>query len=276
MGRPRICIIQFPGVNCEYETAEALEQVGLEAAIFRWNRATDEIKDYHGFVLPGGFSYEDRLRAGAIAASEDIVGALADEARRGKPVLGICNGAQVLVEAGLVPGLERGRIDLALAPNKGMGRDGYYSDWVFVRESSGPGGSAITCAMEACEVFPIPVAHSQGRFTSSIEGLFEDLDRRGQLVLKYCSSDGGAPRGFPEDPNGSGGRAAAISNLSGNVVAMMPHPERCAWVRQVPGELPGKWSSKRREMRGRLDALEAEGPGSAVFRSLRTYIEDRV
>ena len=99
-----ICIVQFPGVNCEYETARAVEAAGMAAAVVRWNRLDADLSGFDGFVLPGGFSYEDRVRAGAIAAGEDIMAGLMEEAGTGKPVVGICNGAQVLVECGLVPG----------------------------------------------------------------------------------------------------------------------------------------------------------------------------
>lgn len=272
--RPRICVIQFPGVNCEYETARALLRAGLDATIVRWNEPASGLGVYDGFVLPGGFSYEDRVRAGAIAASEDVIGVLIEQASQGKPVVGICNGAQVLVEAGLVPGLTPGRIDLALAPNKGMGRDGYYANWVFVRLASEPARSAISRNLEPGEVLPIPIAHSQGRFTSSEAGLFDDLEDNGQIVLKYCRSDGGCPEGFPDDPNGSEKSAAAISNAEGNVVAMMPHPERSTWLRQVPYGLDSRWSQTRAERRMRWQEQEQDGPGLSIFRSIRTYIEE--
>lgn len=270
----QVCIIQFPGVNCEYETARALEKVGLGASIVRWNDRDVDLTAFDGYILPGGFSYEDRLRAGAIAAGEDVLGILIEQAALGKPIIGICNGAQVLVESGLVPGLEPGRVDLALAPNKGMGRDGYYANWVYVRVTTEPEKTAITHDLEAGEIMPIPVAHSQGRFTSASPDLFERLEGGGQIVLKYCAPDGGDPLGFPDDPNGSDGFAAAVSNVGGNVVAMMPHPERSAWLRQVPGELDGEWARRRSDRIGSWEDLEGDGPGARVFRSLRTYIEE--
>jgi len=270
----RVCIIQFPGVNCEYETARALEKAGLGASIVRWNDSDTDMAAFEGYVLPGGFSYEDRLRAGAIAAGEDVLGILIEQAGLGKPIIGICNGAQVLVESGLVPGLEPGRVDLALAPNRGMGRDGYYANWVYVRVATEPEKTAITCGLEPGEVMPIPVAHSQGRFTSAEAGLFRRLETGGQIVLRYCASDGSDPLGFPDDPNGSDEFAAAISNVEGNVVAMMPHPERSTWLRQVPGELEGEWARRRTNGIGSWADLEGDGPGARIFRSLRAYIEE--
>jgi phosphoribosylformylglycinamidine synthase len=269
-------VIQFPGVNCEYETARALETAGLDASIVRWNAPAGSLSDYDGFILPGGFSYQDRVRAGAVAAGEDVMGVLIEQAALGKPIVGICNGAQVLVESGLVPGIGAQSIDLALAPNKGMGRDGYYANWVFVRVASEPRRSAITYGFKKGDVLPIPIAHGEGRFTSSEAGLFDTLEKSGQVILKYCTSDGGVAAGFPDDPNGSERSAAAISNPQGNVVAMMPHPERSTWLRQVPDGLDSVWSRKRTESRGSWDDLESGGPGAGIFESIKTHIEERV
>jgi phosphoribosylformylglycinamidine synthase subunit PurQ / glutaminase len=273
--KPHIVIVQFPGVNCEYETARAVEKAGMEATIVRWNEPPEHLAA-DGFVLPGGFSYEDRVRAGAIAAADGVIEVLREEARRGKPIVGICNGAQILVESGMVPGLRQDAIDLALAPNKGTGRDGYYADWVFVKAPSDPARSAITCCLEPDEVLPIPVAHSQGRFISGRPEVFEQLDLGGQITFKYCRHDGTAPRGFPEDPNGSERCAAAISNPSGNVIAMMPHPERGSWLRQVPGEVRSVWAERRLSAVGSRRTLEEDGPCARMFQSLRRYIEENL
>lgn len=270
----RIAIIQFPGVNCEYETGRALDKAGLEAAIVRWNQPVSALEAFDGFVLPGGFSYQDRVRAGAIAAADEIIEVIMKQSDLGKPVVGICNGAQVLVEAGLVPGLDRGRIDLALAPNRGMGRDGYYANWVFVKVPERARRSVVTYRLEPGGIVPIPVAHSEGRFTSSMNGLFDRLEGDGQIVLTYCRGDGTPARGFPDDPNGSERLAAGIANPRGNVVAMMPHPERGAWLRQVPAELASPWSGKRRASGRAWMDLEQDGPCAGMFHSIRAYIEE--
>jgi phosphoribosylformylglycinamidine synthase len=233
------------------------------------------IPDFDGFVLPGGFSYQDRVRAGAVAASDDVMASLIDAAGDGKPILGICNGAQVLVESGLVPGVAGGQIDLALAPNKGMGRDGYYSNWVFLRVGADPARNFATYALDENQVLPIPIAHCQGRFTSCEAGIFDRMEETNQIVLKYCRADGGAPAGFPDDPNGSERSAAAICNAAGNVVAMMPHPERGTWLRQVPADIDSAWARKRNAGIASWAALEGEGPGAGIFRSMKAYIEDR-
>jgi phosphoribosylformylglycinamidine synthase I len=274
--KPRICVVQFPGVNCEYETARAADKVGMDAAVLRWNEPLQEFTKFDGFILPGGFSYQDRVRAGAIAATDEVFEVIIEQAAKGKPVLGICNGAQVLVEAGLVPGLEEGKVQMALAPNTGMGRGGYYCDWVYLKVSCAPARTAVTWDLEPGEILPVPIAHGEGRFTSSLDGLFDSLETGEQIVFKYCDSGGGPAEAFPENPNGSEHMAAAISNPAGNVVAMMPHPERCAWVRQVPGELAGPWGERRLASHSSARAMDDGGPGARVFRSMRKYIEEKV
>ncbi|MCK4235537.1 MAG: phosphoribosylformylglycinamidine synthase subunit PurQ, partial [Candidatus Krumholzibacteria bacterium] len=131
--KDKVAIIQFPGVNCEYETADAVRSVGLEAELFRWNEDPDLLDESAAVILPGGFSYQDRIRAGVVAAKDHIMDKVSELAAGGRPVLGICNGAQVLVESGLIPGLHWERVDLALAPNTMADREGYYCNWVHVR-----------------------------------------------------------------------------------------------------------------------------------------------
>ncbi len=269
----RAAVLQFPGVNCEYESARALETAGAEAEILRWNEAPERLAGFDLFLLPGGFSYQDRIRAGAVAAKEMILDGLHAEASRGKPVLGICNGAQVLVEAGFVPA--RGgeaAVDLALAPNRMPGREGYFTDWCHLTiEKAGP------CWLSdlAGQVLPVPFAHGEGRFTSRREGLMDDLAAAGQIVLRYAGPGGEAPGGWPRNPNGSALDAAALCNEAGNVVAMMPHPERCAWLGQVPEMIEGPWGEKRREAAGNWEALQAAGPGMAIFEAMVTAASKR-
>ena len=262
----RVAIIQFPGVNCEYETARAVRAVGMEAELFRWNEDPDLLDSCRAVVLPGGFSYQDRIRAGVVAAKDRIMEKVSELAAAGRPVLGICNGAQVLVESGLIPGIHWERVDLALAPNIMEDREGYYCTWVYVKNEGGP--CVWTDRFDAGEVIPIPVAHAEGRFVTADPAVLEEMRSNGQISLRYCTAAGGVEERFPVNPNGSVMNIAGVCNREGNVLAMMPHPERAAWLRQVPEEIEGAWGRKRIRRSGDWSGLEGEGPGLGFFSSL--------
>ncbi|MCE5218429.1 phosphoribosylformylglycinamidine synthase subunit PurQ, partial [bacterium] len=155
---PRVALIQFPGSNCEWESKRAAEVAGMACDVFRWNRDPDILADYDGYIIGGGFSYQDRVRSGAIAAKEPIVKRVFSEVMdKGKPCLGICNGAQVLVEAGLIPGIQPGKVEMALAPNfhDPEGRiAGFCCRWLYLRHSSSR--CKLTSAMEPGLVWPVP------------------------------------------------------------------------------------------------------------------------
>jgi phosphoribosylformylglycinamidine synthase len=270
-----VAVIQVPGVNCEHETVRILGECGLEASLFRWNRAPELLEAFDAFVLPGGFSYQDRVRAGAVAAREPIVERLFVEAEAGKPILGICNGAQVLVESGLIPGLAGGGVSVALAPNRMEGRSGYYCRWVFLRIDKAGRETAFTSRFEQGAVVPVPVAHGEGRFVTRDPDLFASLEEAGQVPLRYCRPDGDPATSFPDNPNGAMGAAAALTNPRGNVLAMMPHPERAAWLRQVPPTLDGRWGDERRHHHRNRSDLDGPGPGRGFFLSMLDYIRWR-
>ncbi len=258
----RIAVLQLPGVNCETETVWALERAELKAEIFRWTRRAQELRDYQGYVLPGGFSYQDRVRGGALAAKDPLIEVLAEEAERGKPVLGICNGAQVLVEAGLVPG--GGGTELALARNRMERRGGYYARWVRVRVESSP--CIFTRGLAPGTWLPLPVAHGEGRFTGA-PGRMAALARSGQVPLRYATATGDVAAAFPDLPNGSEAAAAAVCNRRGNVLAMMPHPER-APSRGAVAQAQVAWTS-RLPAGGEADG---GGPGRVFFEALRGHL----
>lgn len=264
----RVAIVQIPGVNCEYETARVLESVGLEARIVRPNESAVTLGEFDAYVLPGGFAYQDRIRAGAVAAKLPAVERIAAESERGKPVLGICNGAQVLVEAGLVPGLQSGRVEMALAPNRAPRRQGYLCRWVRVQAQEGPGRQTWTSALPAGEIVPLPMAHGEGRFETADPEVRSRIQTEGLALFRYVDAGGRPASSYPDDPNGALFQAAAITNRSGNVLAVMPHPERASWLKQVPLEWPGVWGERRRGSVGSYEALEGAGPGRFLFESL--------
>ncbi len=260
--RPRVAVVQLPGVNCEPESVRALTDAGLEADVVRWTAA--DVAGYDAFLLPGGFSFQDRVRGGAIAAFEPILDGVAAAAAAGKPVLGICNGAQVLVEAGLVPALEPGEIDCALAPNTMPGGSRYYCGWTHLAVERRD--TIATCAVPAGAVVPMPVAHAEGRFVPSPR-----LQAAGAHVAwRYCT-EAGTPGAFPWNPNGSWRDAAALANAQGHVVAMMPHPERAARLHHVAPEVAGEWGDRRRQAAD-TSALAGAGPGRLVFRSMKEWL----
>lgn len=227
----KVAVLQFPGINSEYETRRALRDAGMQAEFFRWNQDPTELQNFDGFVIAGGFSYEDRGRAGLVASMAPIMQAIAEQADQGKPVLGICNGAQILVETGLVPGTQNRDLLLCLARNRRI-KDGqllgtgFYNENVHVKSNIKPNRCAFTLDYEEGEIGTAPAAHGEGRFTTILPTLMDTLDANGQIPFKYCTEGGQVTPDFPTNPNGALNNAAAVCNPAGNVMAIMPHPER--------------------------------------------------
>lgn len=226
----KIGVIQFPGSNCERETMLALKRVAVEPVEFLWNESPEKLTQFDGYIIVGGFSYEDRARAGVIAALDPVMSVIKQQSDQGKPVLGICNGAQILVEAGLVPGLEHHQLGMALTDNKRVQQGnvlgtGYYNAWVYMRLSDDYQLNAFTRYLEPHHILSVPVAHAEGRFVIP-PALFMEMQGQGLSVFQYCDVLGNIIHEFPINPNGSMHNIAAVSNKRGNVMAMMPHPER--------------------------------------------------
>jgi phosphoribosylformylglycinamidine synthase I len=213
----RVAILRFPGSNCEAETARAVERAGAEA-IYVFHRDAS-LAGAAAVILPGGFSYGDYLRSGAIARFSPVMEAIRAFAAEGKPVLGICNGFQILCEAGLLPG--------ALVRNVSLR---YLSRPVTVRVERTD--TPWTNAYRAGEILTLPIGHGDGRFVAS-EAELDALETEGRVVLRYTGPD---RPGEPANPNGSLRAIAGISNREGNVVGLMPHPERLTDPIQGPAE----------------------------------------
>lgn len=205
----RVAIIRFPGSNCDEDTLRAAQEAGTDAS-YVWHRETS-LGGADAILIPGGFSYGDYLRAGAIARFSPVMAAVRAHADAGGAVLGICNGFQILCEAGLLPG--------ALMRNAGLS---FLSRPVDVRVEST--ATPFTSACEPGQVLRLPVANGEGRFEADAETLAA-LAGEGRIVLRYV--DGGF-LDAPMNPNGSVADIAGIANEAGNVVGMMPHPERVA------------------------------------------------
>lgn len=226
----KIAVTVFPGMNCEVETVRALKRTGFDAKIVLWNEAPVVLQEFDGAVLPGGFSFEDRGRSGAIAAAEPILDGLRAMARQGKPILGICNGAQVLVEAGLVPDFGDFKVEMSLARNKRISAEGevlgtgFFHSWVYIKNTAPSGRSAFSNFPEGT-ILKLPVAHGEGRFMASKEVLAA-IQTNQMNVFSYCDEKGDLLESFPTNPNGSALNMAGVCNAAGNVLALMPHPER--------------------------------------------------
>lgn len=195
----RIGVVVFPGSNCEYDAVAGVKALGAQAD-FIWHSETS-ITGFDGIILPGGFAHGDYLRPGALARFSPVMDAIGAFARQGGPVLGICNGFQVLTEAGLLPG--------ALQKNRGLT---FLCQPATLIVSSTR--SVLTRAAALGQELTIPINHFSGAYTCDDE-TFRSLEQNDQIALRY-----------KENPNGSRGDVAGISNVEGNVVGLMPHPER--------------------------------------------------
>lgn len=195
----RIAVVVFPGSNCEHDAVEALSSLGGAAELV-WHSQTS-LSGFDAVVLPGGFAHGDYLRPGAIARFSPVMAAVADMAQAGAPVLGICNGFQVLTESGLLPG--------ALQKNKGLK---FLCTTVELEVASNR--SILTSLAAVGQRLRIPINHFEGSYTCSPQTLSE-LKDQDRIVLRYA-----------DNPNGSVDAIAGISNSEGNVVGLMPHPER--------------------------------------------------
>jgi phosphoribosylformylglycinamidine synthase len=202
-------IVTFPGSNCDYDTYHAIVDTLGEEAVMLWHKDHD-LQGSDVVVLPGGFSYGDYLRPGAIARFSPIMQEVVQHAERGGPVIGICNGFQIACEAGLLPGalLRNASLKFVCAP-------------IHLRVESSD--SLFTSRYERSQSIVLPIAHGDGRYSADEETL-DRLEGEGQIVFRYAPSALEAEEAY--NPNGSMRDIAGIVNGAGNVLGMMPHPER--------------------------------------------------
>ena len=206
----RVAVVVFPGSNCEHDVAHVLRLAGAEPELV-WHRETD-LGDVAGVVLPGGFAHGDYLRTGAIARFSPVMSEVERLAAAGVPVLGICNGFQILCEAGLLPG--------ALVANRDLE---FICRPVHLRVESTD--SILTRAAAVGDVLRVPLNSFEGNYVAPADQL-ESVESGGRVMLRYCDAFG--ELGDAANPNGSADHIAAIANPAGNVAGLMPHPERAA------------------------------------------------
>lgn len=262
----RICVLRVGGTNCDAETKRAFNDLGVEAEIIHLNQLLKRrnLLDYNGLVFPGGFSYGDYVRAGVIWA-KSIVAKLGPELKKfvaeERPVLGICNGFQVLVEAGLLPAFDgiSEYPEAVLAPNV---PPGYNCRWIHLKHEN-DGKCIFTQRIPKGKILKIPVAHSEGRFLFPMEKEREYLAKlrdNDQLVFRYCNADGTYAEGeYPANPNGAFHDIAGICNPSGTIFGLMPHPERAYYGWQQPD-----WTRK--------EILPKYGDGKLVLESVIGFL----
>ena len=265
----RVCILRVGGTNCDAETQRAFQSSGLPAEVVHFNQLVRHrnLLDYHVLVVPGGFSHGDYVRAGAIWANRlmaKLGGEIARFINEERPILGICNGFQVLIEAGLLPGFD-GASKYPLAALATNTPAGYNCRWTFLTYQN-RGKCVFTRQVAAKSVLRVPVAHSEGRFMFAREReeeYFRRLLENDQLVFQYCNPDGNQARGtYPSNPNGSFRDIAAICDSSGTIFGLMPHPERACFGWQLPD-----WPEK--------DTVPSFGGGRLVFDSVAEYLTKR-
>ncbi len=217
----KIGVIVFPGSNCDHDAYHAMKHVMNAETTFLWHKDRD-LSDIDLLIVPGGFSYGDYLRSGAIARFSPIMNAVVDYAKQGNPVLGICNGFQILLESNLLPG--------AMLHNEKLR---FVCKDVNIRVESTR--SPFTAGMKKGEVINIPVSHGEGNYFIDSDGL-DQLQENDQIAFRYCDAGGNLTE--ESNFNGSVSAIAGITNKQGNVLGMMPHPERA--MEKVLGSEDGK------------------------------------
>jgi len=264
----KACIMRVGGTNCDAETQRAFQELGAQAETLHLNEMVKRrnLMDYHILVFPGGFAYGDYVRSGAIwarllmAKLGKELKAFIDESR---PILGICNGFQVLVEEGLLHGLKGigAYPEASLAPNS----KGYKCRWVYLKNEN-RGNCIFTSRIPEGKILRMPIAHGEGRFVFPKEKekeLLAKLYEKDMLVFRYCDKKGNAADGtYPVNPNGAFHDIAGICNREGTIFGMMPHPERAFYWWQQPD-----WT--------RQVQMAQYGDGKLIFQSLIEHLVKR-
>jgi phosphoribosylformylglycinamidine synthase len=263
----KVLLIRAPGTNCDDETKRAFEDLGVQTDVIHTKKVFKEkmLDEYDILVFPGGFSYGDYVRSGAIWAKEceyRIGKDLETFVDEGKPVIGICNGFQLLVEAGFLPGFK----GISKYPEAALANNttGYQCRWIKLKFVNG-GGCAPLRYLPKDYLMRVPIAHGEGRFIFPLEKeeeCLKKLYKNDQLLFRYAKEDGSfADMELWDNPNGAWHDIAGICNPQGNVIGLMPHPERAYFWWQTP-----YWNR---------DKYQDYGDGRVFFESIVNYVARR-
>src|SRR3989339_269393 len=253
--KPKAIVLRTAGTNCDYETKAALELAGAAAERVHINRLINRdiaLSDYQILAIPGGFSYGDDIASGKILANE-LKYRLGDMVREfdatGKPIIGICNGFQVLVKMGLLPGDKYYKLNTTLTFND----SGFFEcRWVYLKKSNTKGSRLWLEGLP--DVFPLPVAHGEGKFITMDKTVLDAIEGNKQVIVRY-SDTACETAAYPLNPNGSANNIAGICNAKGNVFGLMPHPERFVYRWQHPDHRSG------------FSDDDGFGPGLKIFKN---------
>lgn len=260
----RACVLRTAGTNCDQETAFAFRKVGAGSELLHINYLIEHPKSLHEFhilAIPGGFSYGDDIAAGKILANELRCKLIEDIQRfiqEGKLIIGICNGFQILVKAGLLPGGLGLKQEVSLVINDSAK---FEDRWVYLRtEYRVPSTEKSKCVWTKGlpEVIYLPVAHGEGKFITSDEAVLQRLRHNNQIVLQYCDEKASLA-GYPYNPNGSRDNIAGICDETGRVFGLMPHPERHVELQQHP-----RWAQAK---------TKKAGDGLQIFKNGIEYVK---
>ncbi len=257
--KPTALVLRTAGTNCDIETEFALRRAGAETSRLHVNvlrKNPRKLLDFSILVIPGGFSYGDHLGAGQVLANElmtQLRDPLEEFVERGRPVLGICNGFQVLVKTGLLPGLNRWRQEATLTLNDSHR---FEDRWTYLQAPD-----TASALVEDGEFIYLPVAHAEGKFVLDAPDMLDEMKDNGQVVFRYTDEDG-RPGEYPDNPNGSIDDIAAICDPTGRITGMMPHPERHVLPVQHP-----RWTR---------EGLKDEGDGLRIFRRAVRFAQEEL
>ncbi|MFA4983718.1 MAG: phosphoribosylformylglycinamidine synthase I [Candidatus Omnitrophota bacterium] len=258
MKRPKACILRTAGTNCDRETAYAFLKAGAEPSAVHINSfisARDKLDSYQILAIPGGFSYGDDVAAGKILANElkcKLREKLEVFISSGKPIIGICNGFQVLIKCGLLPGNSGLEQEASLFIND----SGRFEDrWVYLKNFSFNRKQKCIWTKGLPGVIYLPVAHGEGKFVARNKESLKAIKKNSQVVFQYCDQEAG-PAGYPANPNGSQENIAGICDVTGRILGLMPHPERHIANFQHP-----RWTAGARRFGS------GEGDGLLIFKN---------